>query len=50
MPHTAPLFAQILSTSYLKWTYNHWLPPKAKINLANLAKVKKIPLAKSIFL
>ena len=27
-----------------------WLPPKAKITLANLAKVKKIPLAKSIFL
>ena len=27
-----------------------WLPSKAKITLANLAKVKKFPLAKSIFL
>ena len=27
-----------------------WLPSKAKITLANFAKVKKFPLAKSIFL
>ena len=31
-------------------TWVLWLPSKAKITLANLAKVKKFPLAKSIFL
>ena len=30
--------------------YDYWLPSKAKITLANLAKMKKFPLAKSIFL